>query len=684
MKFWLIFYTMICANIFSLFASSYPLSDGWQVATSHEVRQFATIVNNPESENWQTADLAHPAFRTKINRYYLLRIKIRPTESFTNPALFIPRNVYSINIWQKGQKIYSFSDHNQFQPAKFLGWIWHIIPLKKSGQENYLYLQIYSGMKLNFPQPIVGEKEQLIRDIFIENISGLFVVVISLFLAIIFWSVYLYKKEKLYLAITILYFFVGWWLLNINPLMQYILPLTPLRLQSEYLSLYLAPIGALMVLENIIQSRINKIFRVVRYLTFSYFLLFGLLDFLRLFPLWKTLIPFDIVLLVIIILFVFQIFKSAYRGNVQAKILAVGLLFLIIFAVHDILVVIGVWPDAGMLMHIGTFGFFLSMNGAAIYRVFEMNRNLQKYSLELEINNRALDDLNQNLEKKVNERTKELSDSIQKIQNLKVQQDGDYYLTSLIEKPLATNFNKSDNVQVDFYTAQKKKFEFRKRRAELGGDISICGNLRFQKQSHRFIFFFNGDAMGKSMQGAGGAIVAGTALNNIIARSAREDRVIDKTPLEWLRNTYLELDGIFRTFEGAMLMSAVAGIIDERSGEMWSFNAEHPSTVLYRDNKAEFIDPNTDLRKLGSPLNVEFQSFYTRLQPGDILICGSDGRDDLDISKEGSFMRTINDDETLFLSAVEKAEADIDRIVANLQDIGEITDDLSLVKIQFH
>jgi hypothetical protein len=49
-----------------------------------------------------------------------------------------------------------------------------------------------------------------------------------------------------------------------------------------------------------------------------------------------------------------------------------------------------------------------------------------------------------------------------------------------------------------------------------------------------------------------------------------------------------------------MLVSSVIGLIDDSSGLLYYINAEHPSLVLYRDGKAEFIDSNLEIfRKIG-------------------------------------------------------------------------------------
>ena len=293
-----------------------------------------------------------------------------------------------------------------------------------------------------------------------------------------------------------------------------------------------------------------------------------------------------------------------------------------------------------------------------------------------------LQDYAENLELKVDERTREVTEKMQQIHEMKVQQDGDYYLTYLIGRPLQTNRNKSEKVSTEFYVEQKKKFVFKERSADLGGDICVTGNLRLGSEAKRYTVFMNGDAMGKSMQGAGGAIVMGTAMNNVLARSAGNDRVLNSTPDEWLTEIFDELHNLFLAFDGLMMLSAVIGVIDEETGEMAYFNAEHPWTVLYRNGQASFIEKELNLRKLGSPSEFKFKVQHFQLQPGDVLIAGSDGRDDIDLGGGGD-IRTINEDETLFLRHVEASGGDLLAIVDRVHGTGTITDDLSLLRVGF-
>ncbi|PJE03776.1 MAG: serine/threonine protein phosphatase [Leptospira sp.] len=297
---------------------------------------------------------------------------------------------------------------------------------------------------------------------------------------------------------------------------------------------------------------------------------------------------------------------------------------------------------------------------------------------------RQLEDYAENLEVKVQERTKEVQEKMEEVQNLKIQQDGDYFLTSLLAKPLYYNANKSSTVVTDFFVHQKKQFEFRKKTGDLGGDISVTGNLKLGKPDNfrRYTVAVNGDAMGKSMQGAGGSLVMGVVMNSIMARSAGNKRILNRTPEEWLADVYEECNSVFKSFNGTMVISAVIFLIDDLTGECWYFNAEHPFTVLYRDGKASFIEKELLLRKLGLDSEIPFEVKKFQLQPGDTLILGTDGRDDIDLTPDEEF-RTINEDENIFLKHVEEAKADIYEIERILQSKGELTDDLSIMRLDF-
>lgn len=175
----------------------------------------------------------------------------------------------------------------------------------------------------------------------------------------------------------------------------------------------------------------------------------------------------------------------------------------------------------------------------------------------------------------------------------------------------------------------------------------------------------------------------GTAMNNIMARSASQGKVLNISPEDWVREAYRELDDIFRTFDGVMMASAILGLINESTGKMYYFNAEHPWAVLLRDGKASFLERELTLRKLGSPSEMSFRILEFDLKPGDILYVGSDGRDDINVTEDGVNW-TMNSDENVFLKTVEGSKGDLDSIVDRIHSLGALSDDLSLIRIGFH
>ncbi|EMP05441.1 stage II sporulation protein E domain protein [Leptospira interrogans serovar Pyrogenes str. 200701872] len=90
-------------------------------------------------------------------------------------------------------------------------------------------------------------------------------------------------------------------------------------------------------------------------------------------------------------------------------------------------------------------------------------------------------------------------------------------------------------IKTEFYTKQKKSFEFKNRTYEIGGDILISGNVKLCGK--KYVVFVNGDAMGKSIQGAGGALVLGTVFNTILTRSSIS-LYQNKQPEKWLEEAF--------------------------------------------------------------------------------------------------------------------------------------------------
>ncbi|MCW7463586.1 PP2C family protein-serine/threonine phosphatase [Leptospira limi] len=283
---------------------------------------------------------------------------------------------------------------------------------------------------------------------------------------------------------------------------------------------------------------------------------------------------------------------------------------------------------------------------------------------------------------RITKKNEEVTKAAEALQALKSQQDGDYFLTTLLFEPLIGKELDGNAVTIDTFLNQYKKFYFRNKEYQLGGDYLSVYNLILQGK--RYKAFLNGDAMGKSIQGAGGAIVLGAVYNSIIIRSKMDPTSSNRSPERWLHDCYLDLQKIFETFDGAMLVSAVIGLLEESTGTLYFINLEHPWVILYRDGKASFIEEEIHYYKLGV-MEVPSNRFISvfQMKKGDKIFCGSDGKDDLVISNSGKY-RDINEDQNLILDCIENSNGELHNLVSVLETKGKYSDDLSLISLEYN
>ncbi|MEQ8352718.1 MAG: SpoIIE family protein phosphatase [Leptospiraceae bacterium] len=271
-------------------------------------------------------------------------------------------------------------------------------------------------------------------------------------------------------------------------------------------------------------------------------------------------------------------------------------------------------------------------------------------------------------------KTGELRSTLRKVEDLKNQQDADYYLTTMLANPLLKNGNVSDSVHTDFLIEYKKKFKYQKWEAELGGDLCVTGNVDFDGEAHAF--FFNGDATGGALNGAGGSLIMGALVNSILMRKPTME------PIQWMVAMVEELHGVFSSFHGEMQVGCLLGLIQERSGILHLLNAGHPRTVLYRKGQASFLEQKSSSRRIGEAGPVS-QPVRFQLETGDVLIAGSDGRDSIRQGKQRGEDKSVNLDPDLFTGVVERGRGELHGIREVLYSLGEPTDDISLMRIAY-
>ncbi|MDV6235578.1 SpoIIE family protein phosphatase [Leptospira ellisii] len=440
-----------------------------------------------------------------------------------------------------------------------------------------------------------------------------------------------------------------------------------LQMKLEYMIVFNVPAFFLLFLEDFFRSKVGPMSRFYRFFALG---LTSLIPFSSRFICVLLLQIWQFSVLVFSLYSFYIMFQALWRKNQDSVRLFAGFFILLASAIMDLLgsmqLVSGL-ENYGLLK----YGFF----------TFELGIVFILANRFLSVHNEA-EELNRDLDRKVRERTGQLQDTLDQIRELKVQQDGDYFLTSLLLDPLNRYQIKSDSYRIEGYSRQKKQFEFKQWKKEIGGDIIVADEILLKER--KYLAFVNGDAMGKSMQGAGGALVLGVVFRSFLARTKNVSSYKSKPPELWLKECFSELQNIFESFDGSMLVSVVLGLLDVKSGILFFLNAEHPWTALYRDGIASFIEEKLELRKIGITgleSKMKIKTFF--MENGDSVFIGSDGRDDLLLGVDSDGTRVINEDESQFLKRIEEARGDLGMLSQGLRNFGELTDDLTLLKLTY-
>lgn len=326
--------------------------------------------------------------------------------------------------------------------------------------------------------------------------------------------------------------------------------------------------------------------------------------------------------------------------------------------------------------------YSVAMGGRGHLPMLSNDREMVELAVNFDAATYEINTIRNYLTELVDEKTHTLSEAYNELKQLKSRQDGDYYLTSNLIESLTEIRPESETVVIDSLVKQFKVFEFMGHSKEIGGDMNAGYALRLQGE--KYTLLLNADAMGKSLQGAGGVLVLGSALRSLIERTHITEGLRSLSPERWLKNSFLELHRLFSSFNGSMMASMACLLIHDNSGYTVMVNAEHPHGILLRGRDAQFISNHEGLRKLGNnAVKGRLWVDTLLLHPGDVVILGSDGRDDIIVGYDGDGQPIINDDEDRILQIVKAGEGDLPRIYMALKQSGEIVDDVSLLRVQY-
>ncbi len=286
------------------------------------------------------------------------------------------------------------------------------------------------------------------------------------------------------------------------------------------------------------------------------------------------------------------------------------------------------------------------------------------------------------LETMIKDKSSDLYKSNREIKTLKEQLGNNFVQTSYLLKPLVSNNVKSKTIDIQFLIKQKKQIQLQDGSSEqIGGDI--CSASTVYLQGKPFTIFLNANVQGSTITRAIGAVVLGAVLESILVSSQHLTSDTNAYPEQWINNNLSKIWKSFEKFNGLLIGTMVFGLIDDATGLIYLSNISHPKTVLYRNKRAFFMEDDVKTYQLGdTKMNGVIKIRVFQLEPTDVIIAGSSGRDDILIDKFNS-RPALNKDKNAFLKRVEDGAGQLESIYTSIKKQGDPVEDVSLVRISY-
>lgn len=341
-----------------------------------------------------------------------------PADSWRDPHLFISSVDLTLQAFLANNLIYQFGHIDDEGNSRFEGWPWHLIRLPADYSQHSLYFRIfsdYSGIGLA-GDVIVGERFELINDVYQRGYTGLIFILLLFIVGIISTIMGIIKKDG-YVAIStgLLSFDLVLMMFAENEMSQ-VVWFNPLCWRHVAAGSYFLIPAFLAIVMRSWHKETSTISRCVLAVSVVFAVGVILLAEFTAFNFVYAYPYFDLLLIVLVLSLMISCFRLAPRLGLQGLLMAFGILALFVSLMLDMMSAHGV---IGWIGRTGQWGLVIfALTSLSIYL-------LQDWQQQKDLNA-----LTMYLESEVQERTQELRSSQKDLEKL-ARED---FLTSLLNR----------------------------------------------------------------------------------------------------------------------------------------------------------------------------------------------------------------------------------------------------------
>jgi diguanylate cyclase (GGDEF)-like protein len=406
----------LCAGEDGEVNSLLTLGTGWEYCWNDARKVSALPGDDSEASSalcWQPIGFpSNPADRDGRSLVWF-RLRL-PDHDYRDPRLFITSIDINADFFLGEEKIYSFGRIDGGGKGSFEGWPWHLIPLPRDSGGKTLYVRVYSdyhdiGLWGNI---LLGEGYRHMQRLFRQDNIRLVVAVVSLLISLVFLLTYIFLPEQqASLHLSLITFFLSLRVFSLMHGRVYIFEYELFWEYSNFFTMFLIVIFTTLFFEEIIQRKYLIITRLVRSLYTGSGVLLLVLGLSGLVPITRFYRGFDVGLVFTIILLGALAVQAGLSGNTEARLITVNLLIMAVLVLYSVLVSNSILPWNNSFEYLIVFQFSLGLAVILVRRFYLLFFKLQEVRGRLQAQSAELQQVNENLEAVISERTRQLEEA---------------------------------------------------------------------------------------------------------------------------------------------------------------------------------------------------------------------------------------------------------------------------------
>ncbi len=345
----------------------------------------------------------------------LLHLRTELPETVCRDAAILIESIDTIaTVFADGREIYSHGDPRTETGRVFRGWPWHLISIPEGTSSlSFLVYSNYRDIGL-WGRVLFGEKSEILSAIYLRDLVRIALAAVSFALALVLLFTYnssTGNSSYLHLALVLMTLvsrsitesYVRQLVLDAPLLWEYISAFTNLML----------PAVAALFLSGFITGRPAQLMRYAFWALTAFTVLSILGALVGFYPVSAVYAPADIILAVFIVVSSTTLVRRLFVGSLDIRFLAAGFVGVGIIGIVSILVVYQIlpWTDIFEDAALAFFGLMLFL--AIGVRAVTVQRELREKS-------HLLERLNAELERTVEDRTRELKDEKNRFEQMSI------------------------------------------------------------------------------------------------------------------------------------------------------------------------------------------------------------------------------------------------------------------------